>query len=355
MATTAQGQVTIVDYNDAITLTGYIGANLAKTQMYSADNNSYSPDWSTTNMVLTPSLYVAGTNTDVITSSAVQSVKWYDGAGTMAITADTNYALSGAKSHILTIKKNVLAGLSGKDYRCEVVYQDAGSGLEVTYDMTISLSRVQNGACTVSLVVTTPSGNIFKNDEINSLTACAELRRGSTADTTNVTYQWFMMDPFVTSDQGGGIGWYLLTNTPGMYTGVTTATLTLYAAAVDSYTTIKCVATDTKAGSSTYNSKFSDVASYVDLSDPMTVVITSTGGDVFKNGEGSTVLTAHAYQSGNEIDTAGAGTYTWTKYGSDGNIDTSWETSGHKTGKSITVTSSEVYTKATFMVEVVIP
>ena len=30
----AQGQFTIIDYNDALTLTGYIGSNHAKTQMY---------------------------------------------------------------------------------------------------------------------------------------------------------------------------------------------------------------------------------------------------------------------------------------------------------------------------------
>ena len=37
----AQGQFTIIDYNDALTLTGYIGSNLAKTQMYNPDNGSY--------------------------------------------------------------------------------------------------------------------------------------------------------------------------------------------------------------------------------------------------------------------------------------------------------------------------
>lgn len=39
----AQGQFTIIDYNDALTLTGYIGSNLAKTQMYNPDNGSYTP------------------------------------------------------------------------------------------------------------------------------------------------------------------------------------------------------------------------------------------------------------------------------------------------------------------------
>ena len=65
----AQGQFTIIDYNDALTLTGYIGSNLAKTQMFNPDNGTYNPDWTKTNLVLTPSLYVIGTTTDQITSS----------------------------------------------------------------------------------------------------------------------------------------------------------------------------------------------------------------------------------------------------------------------------------------------
>ena len=97
---TAQGQFTIIDYNDALTLTGYIGSNLAKTQMYNPDNGSYNPDWASTNLVLTPSLYVIGTTTDQITSSSVTSVKWYIGSSTTAITTSGSYALSGTKSHI---------------------------------------------------------------------------------------------------------------------------------------------------------------------------------------------------------------------------------------------------------------
>ena len=76
---------------------------------------------------------------------------------------------------------------------------------------------------------------------------------------------------------------------------------------------------------------------------------TSTGGDVFKNGQGSTVLTAVCYQAGAEIDADGKGTYTWTKYNKDGAIDTSWGTSGSKTGKTLSVSNTDVDTKATFM------
>lgn len=71
----AQGQFTIIDYNDALTLTGYIGSNHPKTQMFNPDNSTYNPDWSKNNLVLTPSLYVIGTTTDQITSSAVMGGK----------------------------------------------------------------------------------------------------------------------------------------------------------------------------------------------------------------------------------------------------------------------------------------
>ena len=174
-------------------------------------------------------------------------------------------------------------------------------------------------------------------------------------DTTNVTYKWAIMDSSVTSttssgyDAAFGTGWRKLTDTTGMYTGTSTSTITIYAAAVDSYAVFKCVATDSDSASSTYNSSFQDVATFIDNSDPIQIVITSTGGDVFKNGQGSTVLTAVCYQAGAEIDAEGKGTYTWTKYNKDGAIDTAWGTSGSKTGKTLSVSNTDVDTKATFL------
>ena len=356
----AQGQFTIIDYNDALTLTGYIGSNHPKTQMYNPDNGSYTPNWATTNLVLTPSLYVIGDTADQITSANVTSVKWYQGTSTTAITSGGNYTLSGAKSHILTVKANIMAGLAGVDFKCVITYKDPSTNLSITHPLSISFGRVVNGSGIVDLLVTTPSGNVFKNTLVPSLTAKAELWRGSTVDTTNVTYKWAIMDPSVTSsssagyDADFGTGWRKLTDTSGMYSGTTTATLTIYAQAVDSYAVIRCSAKDTDSASATYNSKFYDVATFIDNSDPIQIVIESTGGDIFKNGQGSTTLTANVYQAGSVLDTVGNGTYTWTKYDKDGNIDTTWGTNGSKTGKTLSVSTTDVETKATFMVLVVI-
>ena len=251
-----------------------------------------------------------------------------------------------------------MAGQPGIDYRCVVTYKDPSTNLSITHPLTISFSRVVNGSGITDLLVTTPTGNVFKNNEVATLTAKAELWRGSIVDITNVAYKWAIMDSSVTSssssgyDAAFGTGWRKLADTTGMYTGTTTATITVYAAAVDSYAVFKCVATDSDSASSTYNSTFTDVATFIDNSDPIQVVITSTGGDVFKNGQGSTVLTAVCYQAGAEIDTEGKGTYTWTKYTKDSVVDTSWGTNGSKTGKTLAVSNTDVDTKATFMVTV---
>ena len=252
-------------------------------------------------------------------------------------------------------------GVKTKLDDCQLgLYEDDSTGLEITHPLTISFSRVVNGGGIVDLLVTTPSGNVFKNNDVATLTAKAELWRGSSVDTTNVGYKWAIMDSSVTSssstgyDADFGIGWKKLSDTTGKYTGTTTATITIYAAAVDSYAVFKCCSTDTDSASNTYNSKFYDVATFIDNADPLQVVVTSTGGDVFKNGQGSTTLRAVVYQAGVEVDSSGTGTYTWTKYNKDGAIDTSWGTSGHKTGKSLSVSNTDVTTKATFMVEVVL-
>ncbi len=348
----AQGQFTIIDYNDAITLTGYIGANLAKTQMYNPDNDSYEPDWTSTNMVLTPQLFLAGSATDIITNSAVDQVKWYEGSSSSAITAGATYGLSGTKNHILTIKQNTLANVSGKDYKCVVTYIDPTTNLTLTYAMSISLSRVVNGGGIGDLILTTPNGNIFKNGQSSSLTAVGKVWQGSTDDTANCTFKWAIMDPSVTSsssagyDADFGTGWRLLSNTSGMYTGCTTETLTVYAAAVDSFAAFQCCAI-TSGGV-----KYFDTATFVDMSDPWQVIISSTGGDVFKNGVGSTTLRANVYQAGEEIDSTSPYTlnYYWCKYNKNNVRDTNWGTGGIKTGKELPVGDTDVDVKSTYMV-----
>ena len=347
---------TITDFNDAISLSGYIGSNLAHTQIYSPDNETYTPSWVTTNLVLTPQLYVTSTTTDVITTSAVTSVSWYQNTETAGnkITSTGNFALSGTKNHILTVKANILAGTNTVKFICVVQYHDATTNLDLTHKMDVSFSLVKSGSGIADAICIAEEGNIFKNGDITSLKASCDLWRGSTIDTTNVSYQWYIMDSTQSTDAGGGIGWRSLSNTTNMYTGCTTREITVYAAAVPSTATFKCVITDTETGAN--NAKYYDTITFVDLSDPIQCTIVSSGGDTFVNGQGSTVLTAKLFQAGSEIDSSSPYSYTykWYKYDSSATLVTNWGGTGvnYKTGKTLNVGSSDVNVKSTFRVEV---
>ena len=351
----ATGQISIIDYNDALTLTGFIGSNHPKTQMYNPDNGGYTPNWATSNLVLTPSLYKLGTTTDIITATEVTSVKWYESGSSTVITNAGNYALSGTKSHILTIKNNVLAGLPAKDWICEVTYRDATTNLDLVHKMSISFSRVINGGGIADAVAFAPDGNVFKNGNVTSLRGQCDLWRGSVIDSTKVTYQWYQQDSTVVADQGGGVGWRKLVETANVTTGVTSNTVTIFAAAVSSYAVFKCLIKDTDSSSNTYNQTFIDTISFIDNSDPLQISITSSGGDVFKNGVGSTTLTARVFQAGAEVDTAGTKyTYRWYKYDKNGTLDANFGGTGvaYKTGKTLSVGDADVNVKATFSVEI---
>ncbi|MEH7223848.1 phage tail spike protein [Bacillus sp. JJ1566] len=78
--------------------------------------------------------------------------------------------------------------------------------------------------------------------------------------------------------------------------------------------------------------------------------ITSSAGDVFKNGQGTTTLTAETFLGGAEVDADGKQyTYNWSKRDKDGNL-----VDFNSTSKSITVASSEISEKSTYNVEIAI-
>lgn len=369
----ATGQFTIIDYNDAVTLTGFVGSNHPKTQQYNPDNGVYAPSWDTastpagTNLVLTPSLYKLGSGSDIISSADVQSIQWYEvknGATTAINGSTTNYTASavGGKTPItLTVKKNVMAGITGIDYICEVVYKDPTTNLNLTYKTSIAFNRVVNGGGIADAVAWCPDGNVFKNGTVGTIKAECDLWRGSVVDTTSVTYQWYLQDPSITSgsgalyDAGAGAGWRKLTDTANMVTGVTSRAITVYDAYVANYAVFKCQIKDTDSTSNTYNQYFYDTVSIVDQSDVIQVTILSSGGDIFKNGVGSTVLTAKVFRAGADI-TANyvAGDFKWYRYDKDGVLDANFGGAGisYKTGLTLAVGDADVTVKGTFVVEV---
>ena len=84
MAVTTFGSVTIIDVTDVGELSVYPMANLPLSVIYNPDQNSFTPNWSTSNLTLTPVVYYAGTNLAMGSTGLV--VTWQRQEGAAAAT-----------------------------------------------------------------------------------------------------------------------------------------------------------------------------------------------------------------------------------------------------------------------------
>lgn len=83
-----------------------------------------------------------------------------------------------------------------------------------------------------------------------------------------------------------------------------------------------------------------------DGADAITISITTSAGNIFKNSEGSTTLTAHVYKAGKELsdtEVAALGVLKWYKDGSTTPLST--------TGKTQNVSAASIDGKATYTVQ----
>jgi hypothetical protein len=120
----------------------------------------------------------------------------------------------------------------------------------------------------------------------------------------------------------------------------TTSTLTVPASAITGMEGFKCVAFYGTLG-------YSGVAVVKDITDPILTKV--EGVDIFKNGDGTNTYKATLVQAGTEIDSLGNSgyTYTWYIYNNDGT-----KTSFSKTGKTITVSATDITIKGNLVCEV---
>ena len=82
---------------------------------------------------------------------------------------------------------------------------------------------------------------------------------------------------------------------------------------------------------------------------PINLVIESSNGYQFKNNIINTTFTAILYQDNKEIDSDGTKfAYVWSKTKSDGTADTAWNLAHQSSQKTITITNSDVWQRATF-------
>lgn len=166
-------QQTFVDITDQRKLSAYITSNLPKTQ--SEDPNvlphTYAPSWASTNLVLTPVLFLDQTNVSPTASGVTISWKRKDGvASETALTSGET-----VKNGILTVNQNKLAASSSGmiTYICYISYYDSETKntINITADITYTLVKNAENAklCTVS-----SDTYVFKYDTSQALVGAAQ-------------------------------------------------------------------------------------------------------------------------------------------------------------------------------------
>ena len=239
---------------------------------------------------------------------------------------------SAANSEIpITIAVAANATLGGAGQQQGELLVPVTSPVQTT--LRIAWSKVNTGAAGaagVSAVVFSlyaPNGTVFVNGQ-GSLTIQTAAYVGTTAIASGASYVW--------KKYASG-SWQTVS-------GQTGPSLTVAGSTVDGVASFQCAMT---YGGKTYT----DTISLTDKTDNYQASIESSGGDVFKNAVGTSVLVCRLFQNGQEVDAEGMEhTYTWYRRDKDGGAMDGG--SAFATGKSVSIDGDDVEVKTTFICEV---
>lgn len=372
MGIIAAGQITVVDLSDAPALNAFITASETTTQVYSQTSGTYNPSYAETPQVLTLNLTKAGSTASIV--GEVSDLHWYvvDGSTKTEITAKENTAneyISGGHNESLTTKLNVSTSKGSKRYEATGTWRDPITGLDVQFSTNIDLFLTQIGKESQVLNVYAGNGNTFRNNLPASLTVNADLYRGNLLTNDNKQFKFFYQDTTVTSDKApgydtdGGIGWHLCSSTttgqtPNIEPTATTTSQGVLIVTPDVVTNAQSFKVVCINKNGTFDgSKSSGICTLLDMSDPYSLVLDSSAGNIFKNGEGRTTIRARLFRNGEELDADGTDTsktYKWSKYDKNGVMDTNFGGNGiaYRKGKTIALIATDISAKASLKCEI---
>lgn len=381
--TIARGQISFVDLNDGKTLNFVLTANQPSTQIFTPNATeqgpSYNPDYTQSpNLVIIPEIYVSGYTGDQATQ--LDNVSWLiNGSPISSATGYSDsvvyYDADGhrySNDHPFALK--IVHNITGAHIKveCSADYVDPDTGLSTPVKGEITFTKTENAGSSIICVVTTPGGNIFRNNDIAYVYVHATLWRGSKIDESDVEYTWFRRDAegadnswvqITDAATGGVIPQFVSDKSPATvpsstvnFTNKNCNQIKIPASSVINYDLFKCVIKDVDNSSDTKNVEVSDFASVLDFTDPYMVSFETPAGTVLAKGQDSSTTTVTLWQNGAEVASTfySSCTFTWTKYDKNGDVVTNWGTGGHKTGRSLTVTRAEISVSATFSVEITI-
>nr|WP_245404457.1 phage tail spike protein [Lactococcus paracarnosus] len=192
-------------------------------------------------------------------------------------------------------------------------------------DITSRLAQLVEEATPYRFEIVSDNGMTFKNST-GSTTLTARVYKGSNIDEVSVdSFEWLI---------------------DGVKFGGTSKSQLVSASQV---TGTEVVRYNAKIGDTVIGGLEVTIQDISDGTSPINLVIESSNGYQFKNNIINTTFTAILYQNNKEIDSDGTKfAYIWSKTNSDGTVDTAWNLAHQTSQKSITITNSDVWQRATF-------
>lgn len=177
-------QLTFVDITDQRKLSAYLTSNL--TTIQTLDSGTYSPSWSSTNLVVTPQVFIDQTPLDLSNVTITWKRKDGNSSETDLKTGET------VSNNVLTVKANNLGtSASGMiTYICYVSYTDTETNqtVNITDQMTYTLIKAAENAktCTIS------GPQVFKYDKDGVCTSDTQITlTGVTQNVTISKWQYY--------------------------------------------------------------------------------------------------------------------------------------------------------------------
>ena len=375
------GQITIVDTNDARSITAALVANSGTQQVYSKDEStvSFLPSWVSANLTITPQISVGGMSAAQAWAALTNKSFALTAGGTALTTATTSnsfvndsdvevsapftvtHAVAGsATPSSFVVKANLKATVAQWTLFFDADFVDPATSLSTHITCQITLGVVKTGTNAVYIMMRGQT-NIEEATGAtkNNIAIAADLIRSSGIDTSGLTYKWFEAGGSTqittavanyateyglsTSAAGsnptpGTLG----ANIPSVGTGNAFNTLTINESAVSDIGIFKVEITDSDA--KTYSQYFT----IYDISDPYDTQILSSSGDKLQNGQGSTTLVPIVYYGSTQVSSLVGWTFDWTLYNKNGKRAAFIDTGKITTAGGANINANTTGTSASF-------
>ena len=265
----ATGQITFIDYNDALSLTGFINSTHPKTQVYSKDGGgTYSANWVSSNNMLTPNLFkqaAGAAGIDLVSPTGGNGVGITNAKWTLKLFTDSPVVIAAGGSnasfgsvsssapYTLTLNKNCMSEAKPSlECTFSCTYTDPSTALSIDFrDLGLLLPDEVRGKAVFVQVYEDHGMYVIRNGAVASsslLLKFAVYRNGVKDTAVTGSAQWKYRDPGGSwVNDGSEVS--LSGSNPE-----TAATKTIGAATVDAIT-----------GSRTYRIEFTDNDSEADV------------------------------------------------------------------------------------------